>query len=288
MHVLGVFTVLQTFSDQRPCIRGRATIVRSIGLVLEATEEAARKRAVETSKYELKCRAIWRDRKHRRQHLSTWRSIESKSCTKKTLALMPNALTQYCRCDIASVILFSTSLSPITSESMSSLDPSCLQIEASDDSADPEVNEFERRDKTHLTEDVLKSLMFKDSYTFHDKQERDGNLLRPLAGLFSSSYVTKSGFTGDKHPFLEKEPESNPRSYMTQEQDANRVEGKGLGAAEKCLRVCHLYLTRGRSLSTADSPAQVVRTVLHAVIGEHRSNLILLPLTIETQGTGIF
>ena len=181
---------------------------------------------------------------------------------------------------VASVMLFSTSLSPITSERMSSLGPSCLQLEAPDDPADPEVNGFERRDRTLLMEDILKSLVFKDSYTVHEKQERDGNLLGPLA----FSYAAESGITGDKHPFLEKEPESKPR---TQEQDANRWKGKGLGAADKRLRVCSIYFTEGRLLSTAESPAQVVRTVLHAVIGEHRSNLILLPLTIETQGTGI-
>ena len=142
-----------------------------------------------------------------------------------------------------------------------------------------------------LTRDDLMYLAMEDvdPCAFRDRQDCDDSVFEPLCGLFRLPLVAGYGVAGDNHRFLEKERGLRPNPYVTQDQDTKNGNGEEteMRIGEKRLHICSFHLSKRRLLIIANSPAQVVRTVLHAAIGEHRSNLVLLHLIIETQGTTV-
>ena len=294
--MFGVFKVTKTL-DRKSCIRGRATIAETLKLVfLEKTEEYAREKAMEVVKQGRQ--DLMQDLEAPKPYASVRRLTRLKALTakKRVPASMP-ALTER----TAKLALSTTLLSNRTHSLMSSLEPDNPQT--SQNSATPidvEVHELEvirnatflqveSTQRPFLKRDDLKCLVVKDSWAFRNKQGCDGSILGSLAGSFGLPLVAGYGVAGDNHHFLDKELELRPNPYMTHEKDPSKGKGKDMEMGEKRFHICSFYLSEGRLLSTADSPAQVVRTVLHAAIGEHMCGIDrdILDLIVELQGTGI-
>ena len=252
--MFGVFKVTKTL-DRKFCIRGRATIAETLKLVfLEKTEEHAREKAMEVVK-------------QGRQDLM--QDIEVLS--NRTHSLM-------------------SSLEPDNPQtSQNSANPIDVEVHELEVIRNATFLQVESTQRPFLKRDDLKCLVVKDSWAFRDTQGCDGSILGPLAGSFGLPLVAGYGVAGDNHRFLDKELELRPNPYMTHEKDPSKGKGKDMEMGEKRFHICSFYLSEGRLLSTADSPAQVVRTVLHAAIGEHmrRIDRDILDLIVELQGTGI-
>ena len=293
-----VFEVVETF-DRKSCIRGRATSVQTLRLVfLGQAEKDAREGALTIARKE--CLDLWRKLETPKQYASirqsTWR--ETLAPKKKVPASMP-AFTEH----VAKFMLSPASISPsnTTSSLVSSIESDHPQRSHSPtDHMDNEIYEFEViQNSTFLRVESSRKLTRDDSDLMYltmtdpcaccDKQDCNDSVLGPLCGLFGLPLVAGYRVAGNNHRFLEKERGLRPNPYMTQEQDTKNGKGEEteMKMGEKRLHICSFYLSRRCLLSPANSPAQVVRTVLHAAIGEHRSNLVLLHLIIETQGTTV-